>query len=269
MKLHINLILVLAALLINIPGTALKAATPKPIIDIQSFTDITDAIDIDKRTLVLLDLDNCCICPEGYEGSFGEATANVVVLIKHTAEALKNSHQTIDLEAIKHQSCSLAYEMFARVQKNVVIKTTHAGVLPFFQHLWAQTLLPKVIGFTSRRIQEANITFDQLHTQNLFFHPISGFEFKHEAAPSGLPCVAEYDPRGILFCGELNTKGDVFKKFFEKLNNEGFLQSIDTLVYVDDTVDHLKSVGQAFESMGLDLELYLYHYPFPLQVRKG
>ncbi len=211
--------------------------------DIASFSDLMGDLisytigEPGREVLVLCDIDNTLICSVGYEGSYEQA-------IDHL-KAYRSQGM------LPQEAFGTAVEEFNALQPSTQTQLTHPYVSTFIDYL--NSAGAYFLPITARRPEISLLTLEQLKANG-----ITWLGLDNDSTPLSFSPSCSYEDR-ILFCGEQNAKGKVFTQFYNQ--KKAFFDSkISCILFIDDTADHLRSVGRACKELGL--EFHGYHFQF-------
>lgn len=213
-----------------------------------------------RDTLVLLDIDDTILSSPSSWGSVEQFKA----MVEEAREAGYNLKQ----------AKVLVYPRWLTSQSIIRTKLVDEDFLSFFEQIMSSGY---VMGLTARQpfIDNkpviATLTAEQLDKLQVNFPLFDGLEFNKKykkAVHSDAELATQlnlYDDcetiyhQGILFCHDLNNKGDVFKDFFASFTNYCGIKNQplpSKVIFVDDARHNLESMYTACTSLGLAYEGY-------------
>jgi len=202
--------------------------------EIKTLSEILPSITPD--TLLVFDLDNTLIVPDGDLGS------------DHWFYFLLRKYQEID-----HLSADAAedraMEVWNRVQSGLAVHTVEAGTADLIRKQQDRGIV--TIGLTARTPDIADTTLTQLHgaSVDLGRHTACAFDFEwwcHD--------IVKYQA-GILFVGDLSSKGEALTQFLTGLSLRP-----KRVVFVDDRLTQVSSVNEAMCAMGIECLAFRYGF---------
>ncbi len=199
-----------------------------------------DVRGITSDNLVLIDLDNCLI---ESKSSYGHLFWFDDILEKMLAEGIALD-EAVQLTYPRWNDSQMHIEVFLRDEQAAlqIRSLQEKGI--------------EVVAYTHRHPSILEATLKQLQSV--------GVDFKESS-----PCVESFylemsqSPlfhSGILFIHDANEKGEVLSAFLKKINRKP-----KKLIFIDDTLRHIKSVEGAAKS--LDIEFIGYHFTY--QAKEG
>lgn len=224
---HAVLALLAALLLPALPCRA-------EIREIKTLAEIIPSIT--PETLLVFDLDNTLIVPEGELGS------------DHWYYFLLRKYREIDhLDATAADD--RAMEVWNRVQTNVVIRAVEPGTAALIRQLQDRGI--PTVGLTARTPDIADITLSQLRGAGIELgrHTIYKCDFDWWCRD-----FVKYQA-GILFVGVHSTKGEALTQF---LNGLGIRPK--RILFVDDRPAQVSNVDQAMRAAGIECLAFRYGY---------
>ena len=215
-------------------------------IPIHTFEEIDPAL-FGPETLVLLDLDNTVFASQTCYGS-------VEFFIHLVRDEM--ARRNISLDAARQ----IVGPRWKRAQDYITTHLTHPNVPLFMDDVRASggpllaltARYPEVLPQTIGALEHHGVTFDAFG--DLVFEKTYVHLDKH--APALLH-------KGVLFCHDLNSKGQVFEDFympFAQHRLEKGLPPIRRVILVDDWVHNFESMEKAMEKLGLAFQGYHYQY---------
>jgi len=118
------------------------------------------------------------------------------------------------------------------------------GLRKLWDHLEKHRILK--LGLTARQPCASALTVKQLNSLNLSFSDMLDSKFRFSVSK---PFPSLYQD-GVIFAHDMNNKGEIFKQFY--LENKERLNKISKIVFIDDTQDHVNSVGAVCRTLDLD-----------------
>lgn len=230
------------------------------MIPIKKFSEIQTFTNVDESTLVLLDIDNTLLSSAIDYGT-----------VEHFFHLCKVEMEERELSADAAKLAS--HERWIKSQHLVPTKIIDEKVLTFIKE--AKKSKATTIAFTARLPKMADITLQQLDRHGLSFDIMSDFRFKKRYQVDLEASMAPFNQSthnqevyalftsGVVFCHDLNTKGDVFKDFFKAFsvyreNKE--LSKVNKVIFVDDGAYNFEPMSQAMA--GLGLTFYGFHFQY-------
>ncbi|MCI0458028.1 MAG: DUF2608 domain-containing protein [Gemmataceae bacterium] len=206
--------------------------------EIMSMKEIVSSID--ETTLLVLDVDNTVIEPEGNLGS------------DQWWYFLVAKYQQIDKmeEKKAHRE---AMDLWNKTQWLITVRaveTLTPGIIKQQQQRGV-----KVMGFTARTPDIAEKTLEQLQSIGVDYsnHPIHAKDFKFQLDGGS----ARYT-KGVLFIGEGNDKGKALVQFLKTI-----AFNAKRIVFVDDKEKNVESVAAALKANGTEYLCFKYDATYP------
>lgn len=226
-------------------------ASSSCIIPIKEFSEIQTATNVDEATLILLDIDNTLLSSAIDYGT-----------IEHFFHLCKI---VMEKDKLSAEAAKLAnHEWWIRSQHLVPTKVIDEKSHAFIKE--AKNNQATTIAFTARLPRMTEVTLQQLARHGFSFDILSDFNFKkiYQADLESLTtsCNQSLNSKevyalfasGVVFCHDLNTKGEVFKDFFKAFGmyrEAKGLPDINKVIFVDDGAYNFESMSQAVVDLGL------------------
>lgn len=230
------------------------------MIPIKKFSEIQTLTHIDESTLVLLDIDNTLLSSTLDYGT-----------VEHFSHLCKVEMEENKLSA---SAAKLAnHERWIKSQHLVPTKIIDEKSPFFIKEVKSKKAT--IIAFTARLPRMVDVTLQQLTRHGFNFDTMPDFKFKEayqiDLEASMAACnqavnhheVQAIFASGIVFCHDLNAKGDVFKDFFKAFSTYreiSGLPRVNKVIFVDDGAYNFESMSQAMVTLGL--EFYGFHFQY-------
>lgn len=248
-----------------------RTSSIKPI---THFQQIGQDVTADKNTLVLIDIDGTILTTQSPH--YGSDDYFVHILKEEIART----------NCTEAQGVLKVYGRWAKAQPIIATKLVDPNIHQFLKEVRNQEAT--VIAFTARQPMVADITFKQLQQHDITLDSLKNMTFnptyRNQISPDAKWCAANeknekqcatkpiihYDSqalfdRGTLFSHSLNTKGKVFKDFYEHITlfrESNGLPPITRIIFIDDKAHNLSSLDAATQEIGLDF--YGYHFQYKI-----
>lgn len=200
-----------------------------------SFYETQDINDVDvyisEGTLVIFDVDSLIKSQNAY-GS------------QEWLDQLKQKE--IEKGANKFEASKRANIEWAKLQTEVTYELVDERIPNYIKKL-QENKVP-VIGYTSRRHTISNVTIKHLASNDFVFkdNVFNDMQFKFT---NKYP-VSFY--KGVLFCYDMNDKGEVIKQFLEQA------EGINRIIIIDDSKEDLDLINTTLTEMNKELILVKY-----------
>lgn len=225
------------------------------MISIHSFSEIQTFMDVDASTLLLLDIDNTLLSSTLDYGT-----------VEHFSYLCKKE---MDENKLSVEAAKLAnHERWIHSQHLVPTKIIDEKSLTFIKH--ARERQAAILAFTARPPAMTDVTFQQLARHGFSFDILPDFKFRqiYSIEIGGSEGIDRYEAlalfaSGIVFCHDLNTKGDVFRDFFKGFDiyrQAKELPKMNKVILVDDGAFNFEPMNQAVIDLGL--AFYGFHFQY-------
>lgn len=236
----------------------LNQACPSPtscMIPINTFSEIQTFTDVDESTLLLLDIDNTLLSSTIDYGT-----------VEHFSYLCKMEMEENRLSA---SAAKLAnHERWINSQRLIPTKIIDKDAPVFIKE--ARERQATILAFTARLPGMVDITLQQLARHDLSFDALPDFRFQqtYQVELDISETVSSKEVHalfasGIVFCHDLNTKGDVFQDFFKGFDvyrKAKGMSEINKVIFVDDGAYNFESMNQAMARLGLIF--YGFHFQY-------
>ena len=182
---------------------------------------------VDDSTLLVVDIDNTLIEPEGNLGS----DQWYYFLVRKYMQFDHRSEKEANEEAM---------QVWNKTQWLINVNPVEKDTPGFIKQL--QDIGVRIMGVTARTLNIIDKTFSQLESTGIYLNrsPVHGniVDFRSDD-------LARYE-RGVLFVGENNNKGKALVQFLEQCH---YLPA--KIVFIDDKMRHVESVEKALSKVNI------------------
>jgi hypothetical protein len=229
---------------------------------IRTYKEI-DIKDINEETLVLLDIDNTILRAKSHYGSIE------YFLAIYQDTLLANNFTSAQAKLAN-------FDRWMNSQKRIKTKLIDEKIGDFINDVKNKNA--HIFAFTARLPEMKEITHKQLSNHNITFDMLVNFDFaksykkqifpdakwcnknlcNNETKPEFYQADAIFD-KGVIFSNDMNSKGEVLIDFLQKyikLRQSQKLPPIKKIIFVDDKIYNLESIGLAADSANLQFVGY-------------
>ncbi|MBN8828612.1 MAG: DUF2608 domain-containing protein [Sphingobacteriia bacterium] len=230
----------------------------KKILRIRKFEEILNSnFKIDENTLILVDIDDTVFSSPSHYGACVDFGRQMYEMVKKTGCTFQQAKILITPDWIRSQS-------------TIKTKLVDDAIHTFFTYAREQGAT--IIGLTARQPAIAEVTYKQLTKHKIYFDKLENLIYSQKYSKNlhsnEVLCkemkhlnheieVLFYE--GILFCHDLNKKGEVFDHFYEKLlayRKSNNLKPFERWGFIDDAEHNLVSVKSTAAKHSVDYFAY-------------